>query len=73
MKKLKFESAIERLEEIVAKLESGDIDLNESMELFKEGVSVAGFCSNELSKAEQMISELSIQSEEVKKSGEESV
>ena len=34
-KKLKFEEAMRRLQEIVGKLESGEVSLEESMKLFE--------------------------------------
>jgi exodeoxyribonuclease VII small subunit len=50
-----FESALQRLEEITAALESGDVALEESMALYAEGVEIAGFCSRKLSEAEKKI------------------
>lgn len=47
-----FEEAMTRLEEIVAKLEAGDIALEESMALFEEGVGLARFCQGALAAAE---------------------
>lgn len=51
-KKLKFESALKKLEEIVKKLEEGDIPLDQSLKLFEEGMTLARFsekCLNEAS------------------------
>jgi exodeoxyribonuclease VII small subunit len=50
-----FESALARLEEITAKLESGEAPLEESIALYTEGVEIAGFCSQKLSNAEKKI------------------
>jgi exodeoxyribonuclease VII small subunit len=47
-----FEKAIERLEEIVKKMEAGEISLDESVELFREGRMLIGRCE-ELLKAAQ--------------------
>ena len=58
-KKESFESAINKLENIVLKLEKGDGSLDESLELFKEGTDLVHFCGNELKNAEQKITELS--------------
>lgn len=52
---LKFEEALERLEEIVEKLESGGLTLDESLEKFSEGVKLVKFCNKELNKAEKKI------------------
>ena len=45
---LKFEEAVKRLEIIVDKLEAGELDLAESIDLFEEGVKLSLFCREEL-------------------------
>jgi len=50
-----FEAALGRLEEIVRRLESADVALEESMGLFEEGVLLARHCSEMLSRAEKRI------------------
>ncbi len=50
-----FEEALERLEEIVTQLESGDCPLEESMKLYEEGVALSGLCNKKLEKARQKI------------------
>jgi len=50
-----FESALARLEKINEKLESGELKLEDSIDLYTEGVEIAGFCNNKLSKAEKKI------------------
>lgn len=55
---LNFETAIARLEEIVATLEAGKCSLDESMKLFEEGTKLAGFCSETLKEAQQKIVQL---------------
>ena len=47
-----FEQAMERLEEIVGKLDVGDLPLDESLLLFEEGVSLARQCSTRMKDAE---------------------
>lgn len=54
-----FESAISKLENIVLRLEKGEESLEDSINLFKEGTELVGFCSNILKNAEQKITELS--------------
>ena len=54
-----FESAINKLENIVLRLEKGEESLEDSLKLFKEGTELVGFCSNILKNAEQKITELS--------------
>jgi exodeoxyribonuclease VII small subunit len=53
-----FESAMKRLEKIVLSLEGGDMPLKKSLEMFEEGMQLAGFCSNELQAAEKKVSML---------------
>ena len=50
-----FEEALERLEEIVTQLESGDCPLEESKKLYEEGVALSGLCNKNLEKARQKI------------------
>lgn len=58
MKTQTYESAMEKLEQIVAKLESGEATLDESLKLFEEGAKLAAFCSKALDTAEQKITTL---------------
>jgi len=51
-----FEKAVKRLEDIVGKLENGEIPLEESLALFEEGVRLSRFCRNKLDEAEKRIS-----------------
>jgi len=55
MKEKKFEEALERLEEIVKKMEEGDMTLEESLEAFEEGVRLSRFCSKKLDEAERKV------------------
>ncbi|MDD5544015.1 MAG: exodeoxyribonuclease VII small subunit [Acidobacteriia bacterium] len=50
-----FESAIKRLEEIVSQLESGDLQLEKSLELFEEGIQLSRFCHGKLDEAERKV------------------
>ena len=54
-KKLTFEAALARLEEIVGKMESGNAMLDESLSLYEEGVKLIQFCSKALDEAEQKV------------------
>ncbi len=56
----KFEEAFERLEEIVAKLESGDVALEESLDLYTEGMTLVKFCNQKLTVAREKIEKLSV-------------
>jgi exodeoxyribonuclease VII small subunit len=56
MSKIKdFESALQRLEEIVRKLESGDLPLASTLELFEEGITLSRLCHTKLEEAERKV------------------
>tara|TARA_Y100000739_G_C20514661_1_gene421210 strand:- start:518 stop:748 length:231 start_codon:yes stop_codon:yes gene_type:complete len=50
-----FEQSLDRLEKLVSKMESGDIALEKSMELFEEGMNLINDCQSQLNKADQRI------------------
>lgn len=52
-KKLTFEQAMGRLEEIVSQLETGDHALDTSLSLYEEGAKLMKQCTSMLDKAEQ--------------------
>ena len=54
-----FEKSINRLNEIVKQLQSGELSLDESLKVFEEGAELIGTCSIILDKAEQKVSKLS--------------
>ena len=45
---INFEVALKRLDEIVALLEKGNIDLDKSLKLFEEGVELVKLCDTKL-------------------------
>lgn len=47
-----FETSLKKLEQIVEKLEKGDLPLEESIKLFEEGVGLSNACKTELEAAE---------------------
>ena len=51
----KFEQAIVELEEVVGKLEKGELTLDESIEYFQKGVELSKYCSKRLDEAERKI------------------
>lgn len=55
MAKESFEKALKRLEEIVNKLESGNLPLDESLKIFEEGVKLSRFCTKKLDEAERKV------------------
>lgn len=54
-KKIKFEEAVKRLEEIVEELETGEFDLDKAIQIFEEGLALSKFCKKRLEEAEQKI------------------
>ncbi len=55
MSDIKFEQALERLEQIVDQLEAGNLPLEESLKVFEEGVALARHCAKYLDEAEKRI------------------
>ena len=56
MSKIKdFETALQRLEEIVKKLDSGDLPLASLLEIYEEGVTLSRFCHSKLEEAERKV------------------
>lgn len=51
-----FEKSISELEEIVAKLEGGNVTLDESLELFEKGIKLSKSCQQMLDAAEKKVS-----------------
>jgi exodeoxyribonuclease VII small subunit len=50
-----FESALERLEEITELMESGEVALEKSIDLYTEGLEIAKYCNQKLAEAESKI------------------
>jgi exodeoxyribonuclease VII small subunit len=57
-KKPTYETLYTRLQEIVARLEAGELPLAEALTLYEEGVGVAAACQRLLDEAELRIQEL---------------
>lgn len=55
MAEKKFEKALEQLEEIVKKMEEGDMSLEESLKAFKEGIKLSRLCADRLDEAERKV------------------
>lgn len=54
-KKLTFEQALKRLDEIVSSLDNGTAELDKSLDLFEEGVKLVKFCQKSLDDAERKV------------------
>ena len=50
-----FEASLEALERIVQQLESGDLPLEKSLELFEQGIRLSRECQERLGQAERRI------------------
>ncbi len=50
-----FEASLNELENIIAKLENGDVNLNECVELYKKGIELSALCSKMLDEAKQQV------------------
>lgn len=55
---MNFEEAMSKLEEVVTKLESGELSLSEALALFEQGMGVARLCQQLLDQAEGKIEQL---------------
>lgn len=53
-----FEKKLNRLEEIVAKMERGELPLEDSLKMFEEGVKLSRECHQQLTAAEQKVQKL---------------
>ena len=58
MSELPFETAFEELEQIVARLESGELSLEESVKQFERGRALSEHCQNLLDQAELRVNKL---------------
>ena len=59
-----FEKSLEALEKILAEMESGKLNLDDSLKAFERGVKLSAECQQALAEAEQRISLLSETGEE---------
>lgn len=64
---VKFEEAMQQLEEIVTKLERGDVPLEEALDQFQKGVALSKVCKETLQNAEKTLTKI------VDENGEETI
>jgi exodeoxyribonuclease VII small subunit len=62
---MKFEEALNKLEDIVDKLEHQELNLDEALNLYEEGIKLVKFCNKKLSEIERKI-EVLVKDEEGK-------
>jgi exodeoxyribonuclease VII small subunit len=60
IKTLSFEKSLALLEEIVAKLESGRVDLEESIKIYERGEALRKHCETKLAEAETRIEKITL-------------
>lgn len=58
MENLSFEESLEKLEEIVNKLESGDVPLDDAIDEFNNAMQLVKICNEKLSSAEESIAKI---------------
>lgn len=58
MENLSFEESLEKLEEIVNKLENGDVPLDDAIEEFKKAMDLVKICNDKLNDAEESIAKI---------------
>tara|TARA_B110000438_G_C15514314_1_gene521312 strand:+ start:419 stop:643 length:225 start_codon:yes stop_codon:yes gene_type:complete len=66
-KNFTFEENLKKLEDIVEQLESGDVDLEKSVELYEKGMILKNNCEEKLKKVELQIKKIKIENNKVKK------
>lgn len=54
-KEMEFENALKKLEDIVERLEKGELSLEEALKFYEEGVRLADVCSKRLNDAEKRV------------------
>ena len=64
MENLSFEESLEKLEEIVNKLENGDVPLDDAIDEFSNAMKLVKLCNDNLTAAEESIAKI------VKENGE---
>lgn len=57
-KKIDFEKNLTELEAVVARMEQGDLSLEESLKEFERGISLTRACQQALADAEQRVTQL---------------
>ena len=58
MENLSFEESLEKLEEIVNKLETGDVPLDDAIDEFTKAMQLVKVCNTKLNNAEEAIAKI---------------
>lgn len=64
LKSKDFETSVKELEDIIKKMESGDLSLENSLKSFEQGINLTSHCQELLNKAEQKVQILMDKQEE---------
>ena len=62
-----FEENLKKLEDVVDQLESGEVDLEKSVELYEKGMGLKNICEEKLKKVELQIKKIKIENNKLKK------
>ena len=57
---LSFEEAIAELEQVVTRLDSGDVSLEESIKLYERGATLKAHCEAKLKAAEEKVEQITL-------------
>jgi exodeoxyribonuclease VII small subunit len=60
IKKMTFEQALKELEQIVGKLERGDVELEPSIALYERGEALKAHCENKLKSIEAKVEKITL-------------
>lgn len=69
-KELTFEKANKQLEDIVAKMEKGDVPLDECMKLYEEAYKLLTYCTRKLDECKGQITDINERIEKMKTNGD---
>lgn len=65
MENLSFEESLEKLEQIVNRLENGDVPLDDAIEEFNEAMQLVNICNKKLNAAEESIAKIVKENREI--------
>lgn len=60
IKSMKFEQAMKELEQIVTRLERGDVELEQSIEIYERGEALKAHCDQLLRRAEAKVEKITL-------------
>ena len=60
---MSFEEAMRELEQVVGKLERGDVALDQSIALYERGAKLKAHCETKLSQAEEKVAKITLSSD----------